>query len=145
MNIRSVLDLLCVGQTFHDLIAFLPTLAAFLTPSPPFLTIIIILQFGIDLRSLFDNRSHCRSPEHAAVSSSGLFPNPLIPPPPPPQRVLFCGVSFVLYLTRYQSQEDNPSSFSRPESSYLTASVWLFVPAVATRCVLLCLSALSNT
>ncbi len=63
-------------------------------------------------------------------------------------RALFSTV-FLCFVSRanvpFEPQEDNPSSLSRPESSYLTASVWLFVPAAVTRCVLLCLSALSNS
>ena len=47
-------------------------------------------------------------------------------------------------FTRFGLQDESLSAFLRPESSYITACVWLFMPAAVTRCVLLIISAQSS-
>lgn len=50
---------------------------------------------------------------------------------------------FIMNLRRSQRQEVISSAISRPESVYVSACIWLFIPGAVARCVLLSFSALS--
>lgn len=60
------------------------------------------------------------------------------------QRASRCAAVLTCCALQEEGLASSSSAHSRPETVYITACVWLFIPAAVTRCVLLFISAFSS-